>query len=98
MKKSSLLVCATMWVASCAPPPVAIPLPDADSPGARIMKENCSQCHGAPQPSTHVSVEWPGVVDRMLDHRTRKGYPPLSANDRTTLLEYLHKHAREVTP
>ncbi len=97
MLKNKSLLLASMMLTACAAPPAPIPLPDADSAGARLMHDKCGKCHGPPQPATHVAAAWPGVVDRMLAHRMRKAYAPLSPDEQATLLDYLRKHARGAT-
>ena len=71
-----------------------VPLPDANSDGAKIMVTFCSECHAPPQPSTHMKDEWDNIVQRMQDHRTVKGMPDLSADERRTLISYLVAHAK----
>ncbi|HEX2829978.1 MAG TPA: sulfite exporter TauE/SafE family protein [Burkholderiales bacterium] len=41
-------------------------LPDASSPGARVMARYCVQCHYLPNPRMHTRERWTSVVDRMV--------------------------------
>ena len=95
MRNRLILIFALVLAACEAPtPPPQFPLPDAASPGARIVQAKCSQCHGPPQPSSHTAVEWPGVIDRMQMHRAQKAYTPLTAEEREVLLQYMRTYAR----
>ena len=69
-------------------------LPEADSAGARLLKEKCSACHGAPQPDVHVARLWPSVLHRMQNRMTMKAYYPLTKSELATLLSYLQKHSK----
>jgi hypothetical protein len=69
-------------------------LPEPDSPGARILKENCSKCHGAPGPAVHTAEEWPNVIYRMQEHRRMTGYSLIVPDELELLLDYLKRHAK----
>lgn len=49
-------------------PPGLMPeqLPDADSQGAALMQQYCTQCHALPGPGRHTADEWPVVLDHMF--------------------------------
>jgi cytochrome c5 len=49
----------------------ATSLPDADSPGARLVATYCSQCHGIPSPASHSAADWDPTLRRMLMHMER---------------------------
>ncbi len=42
-------------------------LPDAESPGARLLARYCTQCHNLPAPAMHTAEEWPAVEARMFN-------------------------------
>jgi len=51
----------------------AAQLPEADSPGARLLIGYCVQCHNLPNPAMHNAARWPGVVARMVPRMEGKG-------------------------
>jgi len=77
-------------------------LPEPDSLGAKILKHQCTQCHGLVAPSQHAVQDWPRIVERM-DRRMRlmgqrrmmMHYPikPLTPAEKQALLDYLGKYA-----
>ncbi|MEK7286859.1 MAG: hypothetical protein AAB035_06135 [Nitrospirota bacterium] len=46
-------------------------LEDRESPRAQLFMKVCTQCHGLPDPKTHLAKEWPGIVVRMMDRMRR---------------------------
>jgi cytochrome c5 len=61
-------------VADSAFLPLGIPashLPDAGSPGARVVGRYCSRCHGIPSPASHSAADWEPTLRRMLVHMER---------------------------
>jgi hypothetical protein len=89
--RSALRVAAGLLLAlaGCAPQP----LPDADSPGAIAYAQQCGLCHPAHQPSLLTAEMWKIQVARMMELRTRRGLPPLSAAEQQLILDYLTSHA-----
>ncbi len=77
-------------------PTQAKPLPDAGSPGAKLVSSYCTQCHAAPPPTLHTGAEWASVVGRMdvhmIDDLTGTRTP--SKAEMQTILAYMQKHAR----
>lgn len=71
-----------------------IVLPEPDSPGALVLKENCSSCHGAPSPSVHTAEEWPNTLYRMQEHRRMTGYSLIVPEELEQLLDYLKRYAK----
>lgn len=69
-------------------------LPEPESAGAQVLKENCSSCHAAPSPSVHTAKEWPNVIYRMLEHRRMRSFGPIAPADQEQLLDYLQRHAK----
>ncbi len=72
-----------------------VTLPDQDSAGAQILISDCTECHGAPQPSAHPAGEWAGVVRRMQNWRTTKGFGVIPEKDEAVLIRYLQEHSRQ---
>jgi len=79
----------------------AADLPDPQSRGARLMARYCTQCHDLPPPELHTPGEWPKVfarMDRRMTMMSRMG-SILSPTDqeRTTILNYLRRHAADAS-
>ncbi len=81
-------------------------LPDPDSPGAGILAQYCSQCHGIPTPRRLSAEEWPPTVRRMLVRMERMARMPMgpmgrigtpSQEETATMLRYLRQHALRTT-
>jgi len=76
-------------------PGQAAALPDADSPGARLVADYCTQCHMTPNPKLHTKEEWAGVEARMQEHiASGPGIRAPSAGDLQKILAYMQEHAR----
>jgi hypothetical protein len=67
--------------------------PEPASPGATLLVEKCSTCHGAPLPSSRPANLWPGIVNRMQDHMRQQGYQTLNNEQLGVLMDYLQKHS-----
>ena len=70
-------------------------MPAAQSPGAKEFATVCSQCHALPDPASHSTEEWPGVVDRMSKYMRSMGFGDLEAKDKQALLGYLQSQAHK---
>lgn len=77
-------------------------LPEAESRGAQLVTTICSQCHAAPSPALHTSIEWSKVTLRMREHMddlSGSAVPTLkvpSAAELDSIAGYLGKHAAAV--
>lgn len=71
--------------------------PQPSSPGAKLLKHFCSECHAPPFPSTHLAAEWPNVVLRMQQHRISKVLTPMSKAQIRELTTYLQRNAKDAT-
>jgi len=92
----SVAICVFLQACSLPPPGAGIspePLPQAESPGAKLLQQHCANCHGAPLPNTHSAEVWPSVVYRMQTRIITKAYQPLTELEVTTLIEYLQRNA-----
>jgi len=69
------------------------PLPEAESPAAKLYVAQCGMCHVAYHPGLMTPAMWEVQVARMDEQRSRRGLPPLAADDRRVILEYLRAHA-----
>jgi cytochrome c len=80
---------ATACLVSCG----CTPLPDADSPGARLYAERCGSCHRAYQPGVMTFEMWKVAIGRMQGVLSRNGLRPLDAGEMKVLLRYLEQHS-----
>ena len=70
-------------------------LPEPDSPAAQLYRQRCSTCHRLHAPQTLTAEMWGYMVDRMEQEMLRRRVPPLQADEKQTILEYLQKHANK---
>lgn len=70
-------------------------LPEPESAGAKLVKQYCANCHAPPLPVAHTAKEWPNVIYRMQERRRSKAYKRMPDEERSELLAYLQKHARQ---
>ena len=68
-------------------------LPEPDSPAAQLYRSRCGTCHRLYSPHVLKYEMWKLTVQRMQGEMARKGFPPLSAEESTLLLDYLRRHA-----
>ncbi len=68
-------------------------LPEPDSAGAKLYTGRCNTCHRLYAPSSLKFEMWKFQVDRMQGELTRRGLPPLTVEERTTLLDYLKRNS-----
>ena len=83
-----LLFFITIWSLSCN-----ASLPESESPAAQLYRQRCSQCHRLYGPSLLTAEMWTFMVSRMEQEMLRRGVPPLKAEEKQTILEYLQKHS-----
>ncbi len=69
--------------------------PQPSSPGEKLLRQFCSDCHAPPQPDTHKAEEWPNVVLRMQQHRISKALAPMTETQIRRLVAYLQKYAKD---
>jgi cytochrome c5 len=87
-----LLGLSLVALASCAGAPT--PIPDSDSPEAKVYEAKCSICHSLPHPRRQTYAEWEKIVPVMEKEMQFKKLPPLTQEEKSTILSYLEKHAR----
>ena len=68
-------------------------LPEPESPEAQLYRKRCSACHRVYAPSILTAEMWKVIVARMEQEIRRSGRPPLSADERQMILDYLQKHS-----
>lgn len=81
-------------------------LPEAGSPGARLVVRYCVQCHNVPNPAMHHAEKWPTIVQRMvlrmeghgnmgmLMAEMMAGVRAPSEESTSLIVAYLQKHAQ----
>lgn len=74
-------------------PACSTKLPEPDSPGAQLYRQRCDTCHRLFAPSTLKYEMWRIQVDRMQGEMARHGLPPLTPEERTTVLDYLKRNS-----
>ena len=65
----------------------------SESPGERAFRQNCSTCHGAPNPSEHTAAQWPGVVKNMEQRMSSYGLHVPDHKTTQAIVHYLQSHA-----
>lgn len=70
--------------------------PQPSSPGEKVLRKYCSDCHAPPQPNTHTAAEWPNIILRMQQHRISKALIPMSEEQRRLLVAYMQKNAHDL--
>ena len=70
------------------------PVPDPESPGARVYAERCGSCHALPHPARLTYAGWLRLLPLMERRMAERQVPPLSGRERSVILAYLQEHAR----
>ena len=83
----ALLVLAAV-AAGCGPR-----LPDPGTPGAVVLQQRCTGCHGLSAPGSMTLAMWKVQVARMQGEFARRGLPWLTADEERALMDYLATHA-----
>jgi hypothetical protein len=89
-RAATVLVAAGAALAAMACSPQ---LPEPDSPAAQLYKQRCDTCHRVFAPSSLKYEMWKFQVNRMQGEMVRRGLPPLTAEERATILDYLKRHS-----
>jgi cytochrome c2 len=82
-------------------------LPEPKSPGARLTRRYCVQCHNLANPAMHDARRWPSVVARMIPRMEGKGnlgrvmgemmagVEAPSPEEERQIVAYLRRHAQK---
>jgi diheme cytochrome c len=71
------------------------PLPAAESAEAKLYRERCgTTCHGAYSPESMPFPTWEMILPRMEQRIAASSEPPLGADERRAIVDYLRKYAR----
>jgi hypothetical protein len=68
-------------------------LPDATSPGAQLYVNRCGNCHAPYNPHEMTASMWDTQVTMMEVKMQAAGQPPLTSDERDSILEYLKRNA-----
>lgn len=74
--------------AACSPE-----LPEPESAAARLYAERCNGCHRVFTPGSLTLAMWEMQVERMQGEMVRRGMPPLTVDEKQTILSYLRRHS-----
>jgi hypothetical protein len=88
--RRAVLIAVIAIVASGCKPKT---LPDADSPAAKIYVSRCGSCHAPYNPHEMTASMWETQVMMMEVKMQQAGQPPLTPDQRDTILQYLRRNA-----
>lgn len=84
------VVFAAVFLSSCE-----ASLPEPESAAAQLYRQRCSACHRLYAPQLLTAEMWGYMIPRMEQEMLRGRVPPLKAEEKQTILEYLQKHANK---
>jgi hypothetical protein len=79
-------------VTGCAGRPT--PIPEPDSPDAKLYVARCAPCHSVPHPKRHTYEQWEHIIWVMEKEIVHKRMAPLSMDEKAAILGYLKSHSR----
>lgn len=88
MKRLALVTVLGIALAGCSQP-----LPEPESPAAKLYAQRCNDCHRAFHPGSLTAAMWDFQVERMQGELVRRGFPPLTRDEKKLVLDYLHRHS-----
>ena len=68
-------------------------LPDATNPAAQLYVSKCGNCHVPYNPHEMTASMWDTQVTMMEVKMQAAGLPPLTSDERESILEYLKRNA-----
>jgi hypothetical protein len=69
------------------------PLPEEGTAAEVLYRERCGTCHRAYPPSVLKFPVWEMVLPRMENRMRELRQPPLSAEERTAIVDYLKRNS-----
>ncbi|HVM97692.1 MAG TPA: hypothetical protein VMT89_14955 [Candidatus Acidoferrales bacterium] len=84
---------ACLFLASVVVSGCSQPLPEADTPAAKLYAARCNSCHRVFPPSSLKFEMWKLKVDAMQGEIVRHGLPALTPEEKATLLDYLKRNS-----
>ena len=82
------LLLVTLFAGGCERP-----LPEANSAAAQLYARRCGQCHHAYAPASLTTAMWRIQVEMMEAKMRQTRLPPLTDQERDTILSYLTRNA-----
>jgi hypothetical protein len=82
------LACLAILISGCR-----APLPDAESPAAQLYARRCDNCHRPYNPHGLTAAMWETKVPLMEPKIRAAGMPPLTDDERASILAYLERYA-----
>lgn len=92
MKKPYFIIAACLI--SAGPVFAATPIPDADSPEAKIYAAKCGSCHVLPHPKRLHFAQWQHMLKLMERRMKERNVPLPDKAERQAIVDYLKMHAR----
>ena len=86
--RAVLAIAVLLSLTGCGPQ-----LPEPESAGAKLYAARCNTCHRTFAPGSLKFEMWKVQVERMQGEMVRRGLPPLTADERVVLLDYLKRHS-----
>jgi cytochrome c5 len=86
--RAFLTIAVALGVIGCSPK-----LPEPESAGAKLYAARCNTCHRVFAPGSLKFEMWKFQVERMQGEMVRHGLPPLTADERNVLLDYLKRNS-----
>ena len=68
-------------------------LPEAGSPAVAVYEKRCGSCHRAFDPTSMKYALWEMLLPRMEERMRGAGMPPLSGEERDTIVAYLKRNS-----
>jgi mono/diheme cytochrome c family protein len=91
LRSAAAAIFALLMLTGCA----RKSLPENGTPTEQLYADRCGTCHRAYQPSTLTPAMWQLQVDAMDLKISAAGMPPLTPDDKQTILAYLQRHAAQ---
>lgn len=68
-------------------------IPEPESPGARLYRERCTQCHGLPSPTRHTPKQWDHLLV-MMEGFMRDKNIDFPDQEKKLIRDYLYRNAK----
>ncbi len=88
--KAFSIILLSLFLMACAGTQT---IPEPESPGARLFKERCTQCHGLPGTKRHTPEQWDHFLVLMEDFMIKKGIE-FPAQEKNLIRDYLHRNGK----
>ena len=92
MHKITMTLMLTAMLAG-AHPALAMDIPDAHSPAAKLYAEHCAACHALPHPKRLAWPAWRHTLHLMKQRMNERGMQ-MRADEWRQIAAYLKHHAR----